>query len=402
MAAADATNTTTDVVDPKVNDLINRLKLDDVSVTPGLDLTQLTVFPYVNASPAGGRGVFDQANLAPAVAAASTGVPNSATTPVPANQAVLQAMIGGLQSVGLNNKAVDINVISGFHVAAKRAFLVLFEARYLAETGIVLLASDRISVDGWIEAVATDTWKAVFGPAAQPFGPDETLDTWTSARLAEVSDRFDALDIPYSHRIYVLESSTARALSSLVFTPWLTLAYVYARFVASERTNYLSKIMARYLFIQIAVVALKRLSQACPDKSDLANTFMDIASRVGGMMDTEISQVEIDADMVKVIQKSQGTRDASDVVARESQSLGLRRSRTSDLRIRLEVDGRDVARVRRSFYAWLAAYVAVLAVSAYLISTDQVELFMALALFALSFTTLYVAGSLLVARLSRN
>lgn len=176
------------------------------------------------------------------------------------------------------------------------------------------------------------------------------------------------------------------AVVALGLGPWLTLKFILA-FVGSPSATFVDQIYARYAVMQAIRISLTKLSLAYdPSVSAFRDPVTGQVAIIARFLTTVLPQMiptlTVSDFQTPILEVTDGAATASQK-SQALQTLNAQLAQRLQIAGNLEVSGaaqeRDLRETRRAFYAWVAAYVLVLAASSFLIATDRLSAFMALA-----------------------
>jgi hypothetical protein len=356
-----------------VDDYMTQLS---VSQTPGgdpvaVDITQLSAAIYISRSPAKELAdVFHPSNVIVGLKQCSE--KNSSAGADPGTRTAVANALAGADGGG--PQVSDTALIDAFFEAGRAAVVLLLKAQAQVS---VQHAFDQSGVEAGTTALLTDmrnlvatndidlsdeaAVRALLGTTigqdqgaqkvreyliATPEALDVVVGIGLMPGLLLKSMRNISLDTQYPYPV------RARARYALAMTVYNVLAHV----VNAYDNVAINPECSRLLILQTKVVA----------------PFGD--SGPGGSR-----SAKVDEDIKMVL--ARGAQAAANVssVATASGALSTRAAQASDLKVNSNADERDVWRARIQFFIWLAAYVAFVATSAFLISTDRVSIFLVLA-----------------------
>ena len=208
-------------------------------------------------------------------------------------------------------------------------------------------------------------------------------------------------------RQFLLGQQEQSALTQLGLGPWLTLTFMLT-FVTNPDSTFVDQIYARYAVMQAVRIAFTKLANAydptvstfsaASGQITVLNTWV---SGVLPKMLPTLSTADFQQTILDVTNGAAVANAMSVDLADRNKALGDRLSLAGNLEVNKEAQVNEVKRKRRAFYCWAVAYLAVLAASAFLISTDRLSAFFVLALATLGTMALVFFGGWIYRRLLR-
>lgn len=383
-----ASNTTAPYVEPVIRSMIDMVQFGN---TNSNDITFLSALPYLPAAP---PSPFSDVAKNSAIAVVSSSTVEGAPPPNTmdgANPEVASAVaetlwtnLGG--KVSDNSMTLD-DVTRVFFKAGTSGIFVPI-AKMLTETtgrtfdprSSVLsrggkTGSSGLTLVGLMDAIHAACLKTPF-----PTDPNSALDDLRKSTLDVVSATVATFSTPF-------DSDTVDAIATFGIWPWQCLRFAMHK-AANPKISFVTRAYARSAAAFAASVAIQKIRNALPDTSAHSGPMSDLADAVGALVNTDLPSLEGPVSAIAL--QASANRAATLQLQSDASDLEQRSSRAGNLQVTFNVDEDDVKDRKRVFMAWLAAYILVVVASVYLIFTDKIGAFFALAAVTLVLTTLYL------------
>lgn len=416
------------LLSPSVAALLAAMNLGKAVET---DVTLLSALPYI---PSGnGSTTFYPTTIAraieivnpskgPAVPNTSAGVNKAllATAENPSGPDLVFTTLAPLLTAG-SLPATDGALIDSFYRVGKAVFVKLLLDQIVEQNGSApgSITGDTaipntsnpsgvggaLTINALLDLVKSDLVKAM--PMTDSRGKQlvdltQFLETAAGVVGKTISDAIPST----AQRDFLLGKQQQSALTQLGLGPWLTLSF-YLSFVTNPDSTFVDQIYARYAIMQAIRIAFRKLS-LCYDPAVPAfatGQISAINAWVSGVLPKmlpTLTSADFQQTIVDVTKGAAVAHARSLDLSNRNKTLGDRLSLAGNLEIRKEAQDDEVKRVRRAVYGWTIAYIAVLAASAFLISTDRLTGFLLLALSTLAVMAAVAFGAWIHRRLVRR
>ena len=420
----------TALLSPSVATLIANMNISGANGNVEVDLTCLSALAYVES----GSKTFDPANIAAAVNMVNAGsMPNSktgvnpllvATAGAPAESSdVIYTALAPLVSAGVLPQG-DAAIANYVYLAGKAGYVALLvddigrmngspPGTITGNTPMANTTDPRrggvMTLNTLIDLVHDEMLAAVIlVDVSGGMGAAIDLPAFIAA-AGEVLARTIQATVPSDDlRNFMFNKNQHDAMLKLALGPWLTLLYMLS-LVASPKSTFVDQIYARYAFMQAVRIALTKLSNAYAADYPAFHTTngqVTVLTRwltnvLPGMLPT-LTTNDFQASIQEVSEGAKAANKQSKTLAAKNRELAVRLALTNNLEVSKEAQTTDVTAKRRAFYAWVVAYVVIVAASSFLIVTDRLSAFMALAVGTLSAIALVLIGGWVWRKLVRR
>jgi hypothetical protein len=174
----------------------------------------------------------------------------------------------------------------------------------------------------------------------------------------------------------ILNASNVNGIAFTVF-PGCLLSYLEAIFVRPD-TPYVTQSYATGTALYVSSVAIQRLSYCFEDVADVdKQTLLDISIHIKLLLNTNVPDLEAP---IKAIYKLTSTNAANATTLQNwTKNLSQRSMAATDMQVTFDVDEDGVRNRKHTCYAWLAAYLLLLAASMFLVRAEKYKSFFILA-----------------------
>ena len=383
------------LVDPALKTIMNNISF---SSNPN-DITDLSALPYLSSTAA---DPFTPSAIQNAILAVESPIPPTSKPPVDA--AILANVTATITNALAAPTLTLKNVSDAFFKAGAGGFIFLLCKRINAQTGqsvtpttVIDPAIGQTTLESLMvtikSAIVASGVMSSEGDMADPNdNKNAAIIAASQAQIMNVASTaiLQALNKKDLYN-YLFDVDTLNALFLIALGPWLQLEQILA-FATSSRTGFVTKEYAKTAAAQAASVAVAKLAAMNVAGSTTQAALTRVSIAILGLADK--SGADYDPQILAVVQASQQNQADSRAVSMSSNSLVKRVGRTQDMQTAFTLDARDVRAKRYAFYAWLVAYIVVVAVSVLLIVTDRLSAFMALAGATVTIVTLYLLSKL--------
>jgi len=279
--------------------------------------------------------------------------------------------------------ATDQSIIDAFATAGKLAFMTILAARIKRSQPTYNYTTSPLEVNGkhTLPAMIILIEKALHKKMPFLKSDGTPVDGFHVAlKLAETEINSAVKGLPFvnnSARHEIFSPSTISGLVQIAFCPFVMLSYLHS-FTGSKAVGFVTQMYARWALTRAAMGAITSLSgtygvDATVQKQGLAALKAKLAQVISA------SSGDVSSGPIKsIMEKSALIRTTSQQLSEKNARLVNRLGLTRDLQTTFRVDKDGVTRRRTTFYAWLVAYVLVLAVSVFLVSTGKLPVFLLL------------------------
>jgi hypothetical protein len=375
--AATPTKETTDYISVDVMKILDSLKNASNDVTL---LTSAIYLPTAMSDPFSSDLLLGAVKAVNGTREVNQAVPTVSSATRNIIYTSLVASLGGPLATSTDK---DQSIINAFATAGKLAFMKILEARIKRSRPTYNYTTSQLETGGthtlkdMIELIETALKKKM--PFLKSDGtPVAGFHKALAAAEKEIYNAIKGLPFVNNEaRHEIFSPSTIAGLVQIAFCPFVLLSYLDS-FVESKEMGFVTQMYARWALTRAAMGAITSLSGTYGVGDAEQTTLATLKNSIAQVISA--SSVDVSSTPIKsIMEKSALIRTTSQQLSEKNARLVNRLGLTRDLQTTFRVDKDGAARRRMTFYAWLVAYVLVLAVSVFLVSTGKLPVFLLLA-----------------------
>lgn len=374
------------------------------------DVTLLSALPYMPSG--GGATTFYPTTITQAIESVGTSASANphliATAANPSGPDAIYKALTPLVTGGML-PASDSALIDYFYQAGKVVYTTLLIDEISAQNGqpVGAITGDTpmpnthnpngggaLSINSLLDLIKTEIERSLPWIDANTGSQVNEVTAFMKIAASKVQSTITLALPSVDQRNFLFGQQEQDALAQLGLGPWLALKFMLT-FVTNPDSTFVDQIYARYAVMQAIRIAFTKLAEAYdPNVPEFYATGGQVATLdtwVAGVLPTMIPTLSTADFQQTIMDVTDGAARANAMSAKlaiANKSLGDRLEIAGNLEVSKEAQEKRLRQKRRAFYAWAAAYVVLLAVSAFLISTERLSAFFALSLATLSLMAL--------------